>query len=746
LLLVDGLDEISDPAARAGFARQLDQIHRAYPEAPMVITSRIVGYREMGYRIRGEVEHLTVANLSAEDKDDFARRWCALVERGERREAAAADLIRDIHSSDRIERLTGNPMLLTTMALIKRKIGKLPQRRVELYEKTVEVLLNWRSEVDAAMDKREVLPQLEYLAHAMCDRGTQQLREDEALELLSRVREEYPQIHPMRQHSPEEFLTLLERRTGLLIQSGHTRHNGQSVPVYEFRHLTIQEYLAGIAVVQGHFSNRDREKSLAQQVAELAGRVGPAGSDGPRKIPAVADHWREALRLCVAGCNDDAVDDVLRAIFTPLPGEADTASARTELAALCLADEPNVSETLAQEILGAFASSGGDDLFEEDFRVVAGVELSTSRWKDGLLACLLREFFQCDGVGRTVHGSLIGTVVEKTADVGQFPTWLRGQAEVLRAGDEKAAALAALAIMEFAFSSRNCAIADVIAGLMGRLEGSAPMAHAAAWALAWINGNGKNVWHPSPGELEYLIAIAARSQCEPETMFWFALIFGNERSSQAVEILLPCLCSDSKRLRKSTVDALGKIGDVRAVDALLALLADKQAGNDIWRATADALGKIGDVRAVDALLALLADMQAGDVIRKSTVKALGKIGDGRAVDALLESDDIRKSTVKALGKLGGEKALAVVRELLNDSNSEMRRAALGALSQNRQDEIERRLVSRDLDAFPPFIDPQAPIAEAEVMRAAEILNHSCDEIRFRYQSLADQFGLKLEWQ
>jgi predicted NACHT family NTPase len=160
-----------------------------------------------------------------------------VVERGERREAAAADLIHDIHSSDRIERLTGNPMLLTTMALIKRKIGKLPQRRVELYEKTVEVLLNWRSEVDAALDKREVLPQLEYLAYAMCDRGTQQLREDEALELLSRVREEYPQIHPMRQHSPEEFLTLLERRTGLLIQSGHTPHNGQSVPVYEFATL-----------------------------------------------------------------------------------------------------------------------------------------------------------------------------------------------------------------------------------------------------------------------------------------------------------------------------------------------------------------------------------------------------------------------------------------------------------------------------------------------------------------------------
>ncbi|HYN77568.1 MAG TPA: NACHT domain-containing protein, partial [Lamprocystis sp. (in: g-proteobacteria)] len=177
LLLVDGLDEITDPGARARLAGQLVTIHRSIPQAPMVVTSRIVGYREMGYRIRAGFEHLTVADLSQEDKDDFARRWCTLTERAERREEAAADLIHDIHSSDRIERLTGNPMLLTTMALIKRKIGRLPQRRVDLYEKAVEVLLNWRSAVDTALDPREALPQLEYLAHAMCADGIQQLRE-----------------------------------------------------------------------------------------------------------------------------------------------------------------------------------------------------------------------------------------------------------------------------------------------------------------------------------------------------------------------------------------------------------------------------------------------------------------------------------------------------------------------------------------------------------------------------------------
>ncbi|MGR9108740.1 MAG: NACHT domain-containing protein, partial [Gammaproteobacteria bacterium] len=178
LLLVDGLDEITDPSTRARFAQQLEQIRRAFDQAPIIVTSRIVGYREMGYRLRAGFEHLTVADLSREDKDDFARRWCQITERPERRDAAAAELIHDIHSSDRIERLTSNPMLLTTMALIKRKIGLLPQRRADLYQKAVEVLLNWRSVVDTPLDAREALPQLEYLAHTMCADGIQQLRED----------------------------------------------------------------------------------------------------------------------------------------------------------------------------------------------------------------------------------------------------------------------------------------------------------------------------------------------------------------------------------------------------------------------------------------------------------------------------------------------------------------------------------------------------------------------------------------
>ncbi|MCP4663955.1 MAG: NACHT domain-containing protein, partial [bacterium] len=186
LLLVDGLDEITTPAERTHFCRQIERLHIAYPEAPIVVTSRIVGYREMGYHIgrsRGTFEHLPVADLSKDDKDDFARRWCEVVEPPERRETTIAELIHDVHSIDRIERLTGNPMLLTTLALVKRRVGKLPSRRADLYSEAVQVLLNWRSEVDDPINPHEAIPQLEYLAYEMCRRGEQRLREDEVLDL-----------------------------------------------------------------------------------------------------------------------------------------------------------------------------------------------------------------------------------------------------------------------------------------------------------------------------------------------------------------------------------------------------------------------------------------------------------------------------------------------------------------------------------------------------------------------------------
>jgi hypothetical protein len=430
LLLLDGLDEITDPSARARFCQQLENIHIAYPDAPIVATSRVVGYREMGYRIGRGFEHVTVADLSKEDKDEFARRWCGLVELPERRETAADELIHDIHSSDRIERLTGNPMLLTTMALVKRKIGRLPSRRADLYANALQVLLNWRSDVDAPLDDREAVPQLEYVAYEMCRRGVQQLRRDEILELFERMRDEYPRVHAARNHTTEEFLRLLERRTGLLVEAGHTRHLGRLVPVYEFRHLTFQEYLAALALVDARFPGHREGSTLAQNVAPLAaqlserevqiGRFNEAVGILEAGVEvAVAESWREALRLCVASCADADVDEVLMAILTSMEGEDArvTTRPRAVQAGACLADEPNASDEAAQIILRAFAAQVNEEdnwiLAPTNLNIVA-TELAESRWVGTLCRQIVDEFIRRDANTRLPVAEIFSDVINSS--------------------------------------------------------------------------------------------------------------------------------------------------------------------------------------------------------------------------------------------------------------------------------------------------------------------------------------------
>ena len=84
--------------------------------------------------------------------------------------------------------------------------------------------------------------------------------------------------------------------------------------------------------------------------------------------------------------------------------------------------------------------------------------------------------------------------------------------------------------------------------------------------------------------------------------------------------------------RRSVVMALGRIGDPRAVDALIEVLKEDPDVSVRWN-TAVALGSIGDARAVDALIEVLKE-DADIVVLRNAIEALGCIGDPRAVDVL----------------------------------------------------------------------------------------------------------------
>jgi len=258
-VLLDGVDEVAALATRHRVARIIERFTIAYPDNRYVVTSRIVGYTGSA-RLGEEYAVTTVRDFTQADIERFVTHWNRAVEvtlaGGEtpyalqeaRRQSEA--LLRAIQGSERVRELAVNPLLLTVIALVQRYRAQLPERRTELYEEAVEVLLGkWDEakgleartmmagrELDAG-DRRSLL---EPVALWMME---QRAREVEAEELRRQLGQRFfEMVGDWRQagKAVDGFLRLINERCGLLAERGQG--------VYAFSHLTFQEHLAARAV------------------------------------------------------------------------------------------------------------------------------------------------------------------------------------------------------------------------------------------------------------------------------------------------------------------------------------------------------------------------------------------------------------------------------------------------------------------------------------------------------------------
>lgn len=264
LLLVDGLDEISDAGDRAAFVCTLRTALQAYPDIAMVVTSREAGFRHVAAHL---APVCTAATLSQFDEDDIRRLSVAwhreVVGDTEKVRADAEALAATIAGNDRIQRLAVNPLLLTTLLLVKRWVGSLPTRRAVLYGKAVEVLLmTWNTEGHEPIPDEEALPQLCYVASAMMLAGTQKISRSRLAALLQQAREALPTELGYVKGTVEEFIHRVEDRSSLLMMTGHDVEDGRLVEFFEFRHLTFQEFLTARAMVEGWHPGRKERDTL----------------------------------------------------------------------------------------------------------------------------------------------------------------------------------------------------------------------------------------------------------------------------------------------------------------------------------------------------------------------------------------------------------------------------------------------------------------------------------------------------
>ncbi|QTR51184.1 NACHT domain-containing protein [Candidatus Thiothrix anitrata] len=253
LLLVDGLDEISEDKYRITFANQLRTFIATYPALNIIITSREAGFRVVAGSLASYCDNYTVSNLNNAEIESLCVKWHkAVIDESENTVKEANKLSELILNDSRIKMLAGNPLLLTTLLFVRRWAGYLPTKRSVLYQEMIKLLLvTWNVEGHEMLDIEEAEPQLAFIAYWMTKNGQQTISEHELKDCLIDARKQMPEILGYTNISPTEFIKRVESRSSLLIMSGHKQlESGHTIAIYEFLHLSFQEYLTAKAIVK----------------------------------------------------------------------------------------------------------------------------------------------------------------------------------------------------------------------------------------------------------------------------------------------------------------------------------------------------------------------------------------------------------------------------------------------------------------------------------------------------------------
>jgi HEAT repeat protein len=156
---------------------------------------------------------------------------------------------------------------------------------------------------------------------------------------------------------------------------------------------------------------------------------------------------------------------------------------------------------------------------------------------------------------------------------------------------------------------------------------------------------------------------------------------GDERMAEQLSAALESQSLDEPQ-RAFVVRLLGRTADTRLVEPLIDLLIG---GSHMMQgAAAEALGWIGDPRAVSPLLLFLSEGEPSDALRELAAEALGRINDPRAVEPLIAALDdsnewVRRAAAESLGSLGDRSAIEPLSGLLQDEIVMVQDAAFEAL-------------------------------------------------------------------
>ena len=406
IVIFDGLDEVFDPGDRARLSHAIVGFAHTYPNAGIVVTSRIVGYQRKTLTDAG-FAHYTLQDLNREQVESFVRRWydLALADRPDDAKRRMERILNSFDQSPSVGQLAGNPMLLTIMAIIG-KHQELPRERWKLYDHAASVLIeHWDVKrhmesinVDAPFigedDKKELLRRLAFRLQAGGAglKGNYIHREQLQKEFHDYLVERFTLSADRATTISRIMIDQFRQRNFILSLYGAS--------VYGFVHRAFLEYFCATAFTYKF------EKEHEITIEELAEDVfGTHWNE---------ESWHEVLRLICGMVNERFAGKLIVYLLESAESDGEDYKSRwvkVELALRCLAEVRNTNSIVeatdfAMKVtFDSFGSVSTErtylfDAFPFFRKLVDATSAIGTAWPNrGKLADLLKEFRPTETIG-----------------------------------------------------------------------------------------------------------------------------------------------------------------------------------------------------------------------------------------------------------------------------------------------------------------------------------------------------------
>ena len=244
LLLLDGMDEVTDEAAHRRVAEKINSLAANCPDNHIVVTCRIAGWQNL---LSGTFRILETQDFSRNEIHSFIRGWQkAIITQSEKAklefdipdkkrfeekwkehkenivdlaiDLQTRNLINAIDSNNRILAIAVNPMLLSLIALVHHNRAVLPKGRTILYSQCIELLIEaWDRTRDISSPIEITAAQKEMILREIAFEFQSQGKGEDTRENLEKFIETFaPQIG-VSIPAPT-LLRDIETRRGLLIE------------------------------------------------------------------------------------------------------------------------------------------------------------------------------------------------------------------------------------------------------------------------------------------------------------------------------------------------------------------------------------------------------------------------------------------------------------------------------------------------------------------------------------------------